>query len=1785
MRKNINAVASQSAKSKKLFGQFQIDLTKLFNQKVALLLVMASLIFIVSIGNPAAAYSANPENTNGRSLSSALNEDGSLNAEAVKGGSFDARGYQMQLDKNGAPRFRPAATTSNCADNWDPRFSPTGASDTVFAVADDGQGNIYVGGSFKTIGNIQASGIAKFDGNNWTAFGDDSNAANNGVADIGRAGEVDAIAITPAGIYVGGIFTSVRNSAANVIPAKGIALWDGSNWSAITGDDGNTNSATFQVHALALSGNNLYVGGNFDSVRTLTGNTVATNNIAKWDGFNWSALGDSSNVNNNGVAGVVHALAVDGGNLYVGGDFRSANTSASNSVAASGIAKWDGSAWSAFGDGTNANNNGVHLIDESQFFATVYAIAVSGGSIYVGGNFDLVKTGANNSLPAANIAKWDGVAWSVLGDPSANSRNGVHRFNAVADRDVAFVLAITISGGDIYVGGVFTEAANSNQTSVPASSIAKWNGSQWSALGLGLHRQGDDDPFNPLTAAVNGISVSGNNVFAGGLFTEARNSLTDTVASQNLARWNGTRWSTSAGFRAGTNGILGVQTIVTDSGGNIYIGGDFTMVGGVPANHIAKWNGVEWTALGDGSNLDSNGTNDTVFAIAVVGTDVYVGGVFTEVRKDAANAVPASHIAKWDGNNWSALGDGSNAASNGVASGQGGVVSAIAAAGGYIYVGGTFNDAHTSAGNFVMATHIARWNGSAWSALGDNSTRFNGAGGSVYAITASGNGVYVGGTFGIVRNSLTDYAEANNIAYWDGSAWSALGGSATNANGVGGGGDAVLAITVSGSNVYVGGNFGNAQWGPNGAQHIRVSGIVRWDGSSWHPFGADGTNPFETPGTFGGAVFGIVVIGNDIYIGGAFQEISADGVTVPFVQSSNIAKWNGSDWETLGNPATDDSNGLNNYVFAMAAGGGNLYVGGYFSEARNSAVDIVRADHLATWNGSSWSGAVGGSGSTTTADSGGDGVNGTIFTVTADNSGNVYVGGDFTAVGTVPASGVAKWNGSSWSALGDASNVNNNGVSGYVTAIGINGNEVYVGGHFSDVRNSAANRPEAANIAKWNGSSWSALGDGSNLNNNGVRSINMPQTEFVGAIAINNGQIYVGGNFDEVRTSSSNKIRASRIARWNGSSWSALGDASNVNNNGVHFSVDLGGGLEDVAEVRAITFGGNEVYVGGSFTQANANANSSTNASRIAKWDGSNWSALGDGANIDNNGLHGYSANGDSATVYAIAISGNDVYVGGNFSSAKENSAGSINTGSIARWDSGHWFALGDGSNPNGNGVSDPDFAIVFALYVSGGNIYVGGHFTQAKVNATDITQATNIAKWNGNAWSELDGGTNDTVRSIAQTTNSLYVGGGFISAGCHLSSRFGRYAIPASPTANTWNGTTSGDWHTASNWAGGHIPNSGENVVVPDTDVPNEIDISTADVTITNLTLGAQRTLNITNGRMLTVTNNAVIRGNLSGEGTFICGGTTILSGTTAQTVPRGTLSNLSINNPAGVTLLGDVKINSSVNLLNGVIETGANTLTLESSATTTRTNGFVVGNLRKNFNGFVGNLRKKALVEAFVFPVGTNSSGVEYSPVEANITNVNGESGFLTVKAFDDVSPAPISSPKISRYWQLDGSNITADLTFHYLDEDDNNINNPANLRVFRNGQIFCPTDCVDETAFTASVSNVSSFSPWTIAELAPTASNVSISGKIMNSEGQGVFNAQVEMIDANGAIRTARTSSFGYYRFDDVATGGTYVFNVRHKTYQFNSQVVTVLDNLQNVDFIAVSTQNQMLEKPSP
>lgn len=193
------------------------------------------------------------------------------------------------------------------------------------------------------------------------------------------------------------------------------------------------------------------------------------------------------------------------------------------------IAKWDGKQWSVLGSATN-ESNGV--------FNFVNALVVSGGNLYAGGEFTTV-----GGISATNIAKWNGGSWSAL---SAGLSGNIPGY--------APVTALAVSGSDVYAGGSFTNAGG-----IAVESIAKWNGSSWSALGSGEHPK-----------VVYALAVSGNHLYAGGRFG-------------TIAKWNGSTWSE---LGSGMEG-WGVSALAV-SGDDVYAGGNFTTAGGLTANSIAR---------------------------------------------------------------------------------------------------------------------------------------------------------------------------------------------------------------------------------------------------------------------------------------------------------------------------------------------------------------------------------------------------------------------------------------------------------------------------------------------------------------------------------------------------------------------------------------------------------------------------------------------------------------------------------------------------------------------------------------------------------------------------------------------------------------------------------------------------------------------------------------------------------------------------------------------------------------------------------------------------------------------------------------------------------------------------------------------------------------------------------------------------------------------------------------------------------------------------------------------
>lgn len=312
-----------------------------------------------------------------------------------------------------------------------------------------------------------------------------------------------------------------------------------------------------------------FVFGGGESAAVLTTRQTVTNaNFITQRAANggWGAL--STGVSGNAVKALIYGLD---NALYIGGAF----TLAGGVADTDGIAKWDGSAFSALGTGRDG-------------LTTITSLAIDRtGALYAGGSF-LTMSGVANT---ARIAKWNGSAWSALG----TGTNGT--VNTVA----------TAPDGSVYIGGAFTLAGGVANT----VRIAKWDGSVWTPLGTGA-----------LGGDVNAIAVMPDGtLYATGAFT----SMGGVANTAGIAYWNGSAW-VSVGNLGGT--ATG-YALAVGADNNVYVAGAFSTAGGITVNNIAKWNGVAFTPLATGF---SGGTVralelDTSGMLHVAGVSLTITGI------------------------------------------------------------------------------------------------------------------------------------------------------------------------------------------------------------------------------------------------------------------------------------------------------------------------------------------------------------------------------------------------------------------------------------------------------------------------------------------------------------------------------------------------------------------------------------------------------------------------------------------------------------------------------------------------------------------------------------------------------------------------------------------------------------------------------------------------------------------------------------------------------------------------------------------------------------------------------------------------------------------------------------------------------------------------------------------------------------------------------------------------------------------------------------------------------
>ncbi len=686
-----------------------------------------------------------------------------------------------------------------------------------------------------------------------------------------------------------------------------------------------------------------------------------------------------------GVSSSINSLEVlpnldgSGSSLYLAGGFKSAG-----GLSATGIASWDGTAYTTY-PGIDGYVADTAVYDDG-----------NGMALYAAGYFR-----ANGDINIRyQVAKWDGASWSIIG--TVTGQPGPSAITAIEVYDDG-------GGAKLYVGGEFHTAGG-----VAVKNMARWNGKTWEPVGGGV-----DDMVLRLRVLDFG---DGPELVAVGAFS----TVNGNISASRIARWNGAWQAHSSAEFFGS--VADVALYDDGSGPALYACGSFILIDHLPRSRIAKWNGNSWQAMGSGltGNSFSVGGSELHVHDDGSGPALFVAGAF-----DAAGGIATSGIAKWDGS-WSGLHGGLrlNDSTNSIGGRALATYNAGDGKGPVLYVGGDFDQAGD-----VYTESIASWDGTTWHRLMDD-----GIVGTVYAIAehndGTGNAIYVAGDM-----SSAGGIPVHNIARWNGSAWEAVGSGLPMLQGV-----TVLVSFDDGSGpaLFAGGWVGTTddsteqsrmwKWdgktwsqvgeldfdadvksaavfddGTGGGPALFVgtfycisdgcSWILKWDGITWQPLS------IHYASCDGICVEGVRAMrayddgsGPALYATGFFR--TADD------EYYRVAKLEGDTWVPI--PGSNLLPGGYNALAFYDDGSGNgteLYIGG----SSNSSSPLAR---IAKFNGTEWVPVGGGVGNYTSS------VN--ALEVFDDGSGKslLYIGGNFRSpTGHPQPQDLLTWDGNSYAAV------------------------------------------------------------------------------------------------------------------------------------------------------------------------------------------------------------------------------------------------------------------------------------------------------------------------------------------------------------------------------------------------------------------------------------------------------------------------------------------------------------------------------------------------------------------------------------------------------------------------------------------------------------------------------------------------------------------------------------------------------------------------------------------------
>jgi hypothetical protein len=676
-------------------------------------------------------------------------------------------------------------------------------------------------------------------------------------------GTVNVIAPGSGGItFVGGDFTYVGPNTGN-----GAAL--------------NTTSGVPDMTFPTVEGNILatvadgaggfYIGGDFTKVGGLTRDRIA--HILAGGSVDPAF---DPNANN-----TVRALAVSGSTVYAGGDFTSIGGQTRNHIAAL-AASGSATAWDPSASNTTSD-------------VTVRALAVSGTTVYVGGNFTSIGGQSRSRIAALDAASGSATAW----DPNAGGS----------------VSAVAVSGATVYAGGNFTSIGGQTRLRIAALDATSGAATEWapdasnwvSALAVsgstvyagGIFNNIGGQPRNHIAALdvisglatpwdpgasdyVCSLAVSGSTVYAGGNFTSVGGR-----ARAHIAALDATGAATS--WQPDTTGEVDALAV---SGSTIYAGGQFASAGGVRRNHIAALDASGAATAWD-PNADNAAHDATVRALAVSGSNVYVGGNFTSIGGQDRHCIAALDADGGTATAWNPNADG--------------YVRALAVSGSTVYAGGDFTSIGGQSRSCIAALDVTSSLATTWDPGVSYPSHPLFQDPYVSTLAVEGATVYAGGRFTYVGNRqrfcLAAIGTNGAVTSWD-----------TNAPC-----SSVSEIAVAGPTLFVGGVFSNILGSNIGAVNLATATPEAWNP---HPHQVHNSQ-----------VKTLAVSGSTVYVGGEFDTVNGliDNNVAELTRNSIAAVSSTTGMATMWDPNLGGGSGGDTFPNDIAVSGSSLFAGGNFT--------------------------------------------------------------------------------------------------------------------------------------------------------------------------------------------------------------------------------------------------------------------------------------------------------------------------------------------------------------------------------------------------------------------------------------------------------------------------------------------------------------------------------------------------------------------------------------------------------------------------------------------------------------------------------------------------------------------------------------------------------------------------------------------------------------------------------------------------------------------------------------